>query len=100
MWADAAGLWAKPSFFIETVILVMFSTGLLYRYLYNISTDLFVQFYLLTIAAKILAYGAYMFLVISLDSAGAPGNVAFFMITYFAFTALEIGFLYHKKTHS
>jgi hypothetical protein len=100
IWAEAASYWVKPSFFVETLILLVFSTGLLYRYLFNVSSDLFVQLYLSTIAIKILAYAGYMFLVVSLDSPGAPRNVAFFMFTYLVFTAVEIGFLYHKKTRS
>ena len=47
-------------------------------------------------AVKLLAYGAYMLGMILQDKAGAAANVVFFMVVYFVFTALEIGFLYRK----
>jgi len=87
----------QPSFFYQTLIFLVFSTGLIYRYLYKASRpEFFVQLYLLTMAVKILAYGVYAYIMISKDAAGAALNVVFFMITYFCFTALEITFLYRK----
>ena len=88
-----------PSFFFSTLILIVLSTGLLYRHLYNVSRAYFVQLYLLTIAMKILAYGAYIFIVVMKDRQGATSNVVFFMALYVVFTALEIGFLYRKIAH-
>lgn len=88
-----------PSFFFPTLILVVLSTGLLYRHLYSVSREYFVQLYLLTIALKILAYGAYIFIVVMKDKPGATANVMFFMVLYIVFTALEIGFLYRKIAH-
>jgi hypothetical protein len=91
------GLIQKPSFFFETTVLLVFSTGLIFTYLFKTAKpDFFVQLYLLTMAVKLLAYGAYNLLMILDDSAGAPLNVVYFMISYFIFTALEITFLYRK----
>jgi hypothetical protein len=89
-----------PSFFYQTLIFLVFSTGVIYGYLYKAgSTGFFVQLYLLTMAVKMLAYGAYIFIIVHQDKQGAFANVVFFMIIYGLFTALEIGFLYRKITH-
>jgi hypothetical protein len=45
---------------------------------------------------KVLAYCTYNLIMIMSDRPAAIGNVAFFMIAYFIFTALEIAFLYRK----
>jgi hypothetical protein len=87
----------RPSFFYQTLIFLVFSTGMIYRYLYKVDKPgFFVQLYLLTMTVKLLAYGAYNLVVILEDKAGAAANVVFFMLVYFIFTALEIGFLYRK----
>ena len=90
-----------PSFFFQTLIFLVFSTGMIYAYLHKAATPgFFVQLYLLTMAVKLLAYGAYNLIVILQDRPGAGENVVFFMITYCLFTVLEIVFLYRKITHS
>lgn len=86
-----------PSFFYQTLIFVGFSVAVLYAYLYKVEKpNHFVQLYLLTMAVKLLAYGAYVVVIILQDREGAVENVVFFMIAYFVFSALEIAFLYHK----
>lgn len=86
-----------PSFFFETLFFLLFGTVLLFVYLYRFNKPgFFVQLYLLTMAVKLLAYGAYNFFVILEDKAGASFNVAWFMTLYIIFTALEIAFLYRK----
>ncbi len=86
-----------PSYFIQTLILLSVTTIIIYAYLYRLKNrDFFVQLYLLTIAIKILAYGAYNAIMIIYDNAGAPRNVVFFMTVYGIFTALEIAFLYRR----
>lgn len=88
---------ALPSFFFQTLILLVFGTGLLYIYLYRFSRqDLFVHIYLLSMVVKLLAYGAYNFFMIMDDEAGAFANVGWFMLLYLIFTLLEIAFLYKK----
>ena len=90
-------LLSLPSFFYQTLIFVAFSVALVCAYLYKVNKPaIFVQLYLLTMAVKLLAYGAYVVVIILQDRAGAVENVVFFMIAYFVFSALEIGFLYHK----
>ena len=91
------GIPSKPSFLYETLLLLVFSTILLYSYLYRASKpDFFTQLYLLSMAVKFLAYGAYMVVVILMDKAGATENVVFFMMTYIIFTGIEVGFLFNK----
>lgn len=96
-------LWIEqlPSFFYQTLIFLVFTTFTIFAYLYKISKpDFFVQLYLLTMAVKFVAYGAYNLVMILEDKAGAAMNVVFFMILYLVFTGLEIAFLYTKITDS
>lgn len=89
----------KPSFLYETLILFIFGTTLIYRYLYKVEKPgSFVQLYLLTIVVKLIAFGAYALAIIMKDGAGALANAVFFIISYFIFTGLEAGFVYHRKT--
>ncbi|MGE0586955.1 MAG: hypothetical protein AB7O48_00150 [Cyclobacteriaceae bacterium] len=88
-----------PSFFYQSLALLLVGTGGIYFYLVDIKRekpDYFVQIYIATLFAKILAYGAYMFFVLWEDKGGAANNALFFMVTYFIFTAIEIIFLYRK----
>ena len=95
-WIDAL-----PSFFYQTILFLLFATSVVFRYLYRIEKpDFFVRLYLLTLALKIVAYGAYNLIVILEDRKGAAQNVAFFMIVYVLFTALEVVFLYRKISRS
>jgi hypothetical protein len=103
----AAGAWLLvnqqwlnnlPTFFFQTLIFLSISTSVLYIYLYKFDKpDFFIQLYLLTMAVKFVAYGAYTFVMILDDKVGAVQNVAWFMIVYLNFTALEIIFLYRQK---
>ncbi|RAW03348.1 hypothetical protein [Pseudochryseolinea flava] len=97
---SAEAYWLVPSYFLETLLLLAFATGFLYIYLDRAAKDMFVQMYLLTITVKILAFGAYILIIVLSDQAHALGNVVFFMVAYSVFTALEIVFLYRKKTRS
>jgi len=89
-----------PSYFFQTVIFLLFGTSLLYLYLYKFNKpDFFVQFYLLTMGVKLIAYGAYNFVVIMQDKKGATQNVVWFITLYIIFTVLEVGFLHRKITN-
>jgi len=91
----------KPSFLYETLILFIFGTTLIYRYLYKVEKPgSFVQLYLLTIVVKLIVFGAYALAIIMKDSAGASANAIFFIISYFIFTGLETGFLYNRTPTS
>ncbi len=95
-WIDAL-----PSFFYQTILFLLFATFVIFRYLYKADKPgFFVQLYLLTMAVKFIAYGVFNVIVIREDPAGAAKNVAFFMLIYLVFTALEVVFLYRKISHS
>jgi hypothetical protein len=88
---------ALPSYYTQTLILLLFGTIVLYVYLFRFERqDLFVHVYLLSMVVKLLAYGAYNFFVIIEDENGAVANVVWFMVVYLIFTLLEIAFLYRK----
>lgn len=88
-----------PSFFNQSLLLLLISTTGLYHYLVKIhetKPEFFVQLYLLTIAVKLLAYGSYLGFVAYSDAEGAGLNVVFFMVVYVIFTAMEVGFLWRR----
>ena len=87
----------KPSFLYPTSLFLFLTTVVIYRYLYNQKNpQLFVQLYLAIMAFKLLVYGGYAIAIVVLDQQGAVENVAYFLAIYFTFTALEVGFLYHR----
>ena len=88
-----------PSFFYQTVILVFLGTAGIYFYLVDIKKhrpEHFVQLYMATLIAKMLAYGAYVLFVVWDDPNQAANNALVFMVTYLVFTTAEIFFLYRK----
>jgi hypothetical protein len=95
-WIDAL-----PSFFYQILLFLVFATFLVYRYLYKVNKpDFFVQLYLLTMAVKFIGYGVFNLIVIMEDRPGAAHSVAFFLVIYLLFTALEVAFLYRKISRS
>jgi hypothetical protein len=93
-WIDA-----MPSYYLQSLIILSIFTIVIYRYLDRLkSPEIFVQIYLLSMAVKLLAYGAYVVLMIMEDKPGANKNVLFFLVLYVIFTALEVVFLYRKIT--
>jgi hypothetical protein len=90
-----------PSFFYQIILFLLFATFVVFRYLYKINKpEVFVQFYLLTMVLKFIAYGIFNAIIILEDRAGAAGNVAFFILVYLLFTTLEVAFLYRKISRS
>ena len=98
----AVGHWGVdvlPGYFYQTVIFLFVCTAGLYRFLLRTKQqrpDFFVQFYLATMTVKLIAYGAYVFLMVRNQPEQATANIAIFMIVYFLFTFIEIGFLYRE----
>jgi hypothetical protein len=91
------GLETRPEYFYRTLIFLFVSTAGLFRFLLRTKQqrpDFFVQFYLATMVVKLIAYGAYMFVVVTSQTEKAVADVGYFMVVYFVFTAIEIGFLY------
>lgn len=88
-----------PSFLFETTWLVAFVTAVIFIYLYRSGKGAyFVQLYLLSMAVKLLAYFAFTLIMIMDDRRGAVPNVLYFLLIYFLFTVVEIGFLYRRTT--
>jgi len=88
-----------PSFFYQTIALLLMGTIGLYFYLVDVKrqkTEYFVPLYIATMFVKILAYGAYILFVVWDDPSQASNNALLFMVTYFLFTAAEVLFLYRK----
>lgn len=88
-----------PSYFYQSLAMLIIGTSGLYYYLQRVrmkQPDFFVHFYLASIAVKLLAYGAYLALIIWKDRPGALANVVFFFAVYALFTALEVVFLWRQ----
>lgn len=88
-----------PPYFYQTIALLFMGTVGIYFYLLDVKKnrpEYFVQMYIATQFAKILAYGSYMLFVVWDDSNRASDHALIFMITYFVFTAIEVIFLYRK----
>lgn len=86
-----------PGFFWESIILLILSTVGLYKFLVNIKRDkpdFFIPLYLATLTVKLVAFGAYIFLMAKLQPEWMFENVVFFMVGYVIFTGLETVFLY------
>ena len=89
-----------PSYFYQTVTLLLLGTAGIYFYLIDIKAARprhFVQLYMLTLFAKLVAYGGYVFFVVWDDPAEASANALVFMIVYLLFTTIEVFFLYRAK---
>ena len=94
---NAGSLSSVPSFLYESTWLVALITTILFVYLVRFSkTGHFVQLYLLSMVAKLIAFLAYILIVVLEDRDGATANAVYFLIVYTVYTVLEIAFLYRK----
>jgi hypothetical protein len=93
-----AFLVSLPTFLWSTLIFLNLSTAVIYIFLTRSQPSAFVQKYLMSTVLKLLGYGIYNVVIILKDRDNAGLNVAFFMITYFLFTTLELAFLYRKMS--
>jgi hypothetical protein len=99
LFAVDRGWLFMPTFFYPTIILLLITTLVIYKYLYRIKQPAqFTQLYLLMMVVKLVAYMGYNILMVLEDRKGATANVLFFLLLYFLFTALEIVFLYRLVT--
>lgn len=92
---------AIPGFFYQSLILLVVGTVGLYQFLINMrksKPDLFVPLYLGTLVMKLIAYGAYIFLMTQQEPERMTESVVFFMVGYAVFTAVETVFLYRVVT--
>lgn len=89
-----------PSYFYQSLVLLFLGTAGIYFYLIDIKGQRprqFVQLYMLTLFAKLVAYGGYIFFVVWDDPMEASANALVFMIIYLLFTIIEVFFLYRAK---
>lgn len=89
----------QPTALFQIVFFLVVSTAGLFIYLLKTRRerpDFFVQFYLLTMTVKLIAYAGFMIFIIMKDREGARLNVITFLFIYLLFTALEIAFLYRR----
>jgi hypothetical protein len=97
LYGVSQGAFVKPTFFVQTLIFLAFTTGLLFVYLFKANKpDFFLQLYLLSMTVKLIAYCVYCLIIILEDPVGAIENMVFFLACYFIFTGVEIAFLYRK----
>jgi hypothetical protein len=87
-----------PTFFWSTLIFLILSTAVIYFFLTRSEPSAFVQRYLMSTVLKLFGYCVYNVVIILMDRENAGVNVAFFLITYFLFTVLELAFLYRKMS--
>ena len=89
-----------PTYAIEIVLFLFFITSLIYRYIFRFASkgpEVVSQFYLLSIAVKLLGGCSFIVAIIILDKPHMPGNVVLFLVGYIVFTVAEIVFLMHLK---
>ncbi len=89
-----------PSHLVEILLLLSISTIVIFYFLQKMKATEpldFVKNFLLSVVLKILLSGAFVFILIKLNPAGANANAIFFMISYLFFTAYEIIVLTKKK---
>jgi FtsH-binding integral membrane protein len=86
----------RPSFAWQILAILFLFTGYIFFRLGKTHVRNFTQAYLLTIVLKLLLGGILISVIIVLDKKRAVENALVFIITYFAFTALEVFFLFKK----
>jgi uncharacterized membrane protein YjjP (DUF1212 family) len=88
----------QPSFLFQTSFFLLFTTITTYRYLQRATNpEDFVRLYLGMVVLKLMMGLGYALVMVMTDRASAAGNVVYFLISYFLFTAIEVGFLYRDK---
>jgi hypothetical protein len=86
----------SPSFLKLILSALSITTWFVYFFMERVSSEIFIRNYLLTIVIKLLAGGIFIFALIYADLENAESNALTFMISYFLFTGLEVGFLFKK----
>lgn len=90
-----------PSYALEIVLFLFFITSFIYRYLFRFASkgrEVVSQFYLLSIAIKLLGACSFIVAVFILDKPNVAGNVILFLAGYIVFTGVEIAFLLKVKS--
>jgi hypothetical protein len=86
-----------PSFAFEIILFLGLSTIVIFYFLIrHVQSPSFTQAYLVSMVLKMLAYAAFILVIIFSDRAGAMRNAVLFMVAYLLFTGLEVGFLFNR----
>lgn len=91
--------WPLPAFWMEILLFIFFITLVLGYNLMRLrdkQPHVFVQFYLLSIALKMVAGLAFIFFLVIDSPNEAIGSTALFVISYILFTVLEVLFLVRR----
>ncbi len=91
---------SEPTYTLEIILFLVFITSFIYRYILRFASQgaqILTQFYLLSIAIKLLAGCSFITALILLDKQNATGNVLLFLAGYILFTVTEIMFLMRLK---
>lgn len=89
----------NPTYLTEIVMILSLSTILIYARLRKVPAnkpEQFIKLYLASIVIKLFLGACLMFLIVLWDGPTAIANGGVFLICYFTFTALEIGFLVNR----
>ncbi len=86
-----------PSFAPETVLFVALTTIFIYFFLHRqTASPQFTQAYLLSMVLKMIAYAAFVLVIILRDKHAAAENALIFLASYLVCTTLEIAFLFRR----
>ncbi len=89
-----------PSYQNATLLVCALSTAFIFLFLDRAHPQQpldFVRNFFLTVVAKLIGSGVYVFLILKIDPVGANTNVIYFILNYFLFTAYEITWFAMKK---
>jgi hypothetical protein len=92
--------WALPSYWVEILTFITFMTLVVYYNLNKLShkqPEAFTQFYLLSIALKMVAGLTLISMIVGSDTSAAIGNVTLFIVSYLILTFLEVYYLLGKS---
>jgi hypothetical protein len=96
-WMGAQeGWWIMPTAVMEILVFVLFITVVIYYNLNKLRArqpEAFTQFYLLSIALKMVGGLTLIFLIVWDEPAAAMGNITLFIVSYLILTFLEVFFL-------
>lgn len=85
---------ATPPSFMNAILMgLSFTTLVIFILLKNVKKDQhqnFVLYYLLSIFGKFVIAGIAVFVILQQDAPSSNTNIVFFMISYVAFTLLEV----------
>jgi len=100
-WAGSQqGWWPLPPSWIEILFFILFITLVIYYNLHKLKArqpEAFAQFYLLSIALKMIGSLTLIFYIVWDDPASAAQNVALFIMAYLTLTLLEVWFLLRRS---